>query len=306
MNRLLHEVFHRAEDHIQTHGRELEKARLDYLFHNGSAQAVVDALKKYQNEDGGFGHGLEPDITMPVSSPMASTIAFQIIGEIGGENAETLIGQGIRYFENTFQPERNGWYAVSAEVNDYPHAPWWSYLPDQKLTVIDYSWGNPSAEIIGYLCKYRTYVNKLDMDALLQHAITYLLQKTEFGSEHEIYCFLRMYNELPAENQVLLEEKLTNAIHSLVKTSVADWENYTPQPVHFVQKPGHSMFGITEEAFKTNLDYLLALLNTHSAILPNWEWGQDPEAWQVAQTHWTGVLTVQTLKILRNFDRLEW
>lgn len=306
MMQLTREVFQKVEGFIQTQGRELEKAHLSYLFHNGSAQAVVDALIKYQNEDGGFGHGLEPDFVMPVSSPMASTIAFQIIGEISGENAETLIEQGIRYFESTFQPERIGWYAVSAEVNDYPHAPWWNYLSDQQLTVIDYSWGNPSAEIIGYLYKYRAYVSKLDIDALLEHAITYFLQKTEFGSEHEIYCFLRMYNELPVEKQVLLKEKLTDAVQSLVKTNVADWNDYTPQPVHFIQKPGHPMFGITEEAIKTNLDYLLESLTTHSAILPNWEWGQYPDAWQVAKAHWTGIMTIRTLQVLRNFGRLEW
>ncbi len=62
---------------MQTMARPLEQTLFDYHFSNGSVATVLGQLAKFQNEDGGFGHGLEPDMQAADSSVLATTVALQ-------------------------------------------------------------------------------------------------------------------------------------------------------------------------------------------------------------------------------------
>lgn len=306
MKLLSRENFNRVGEHIAHNARELEKARFHYLFGNGSSKEVIDELKKFQNRDGGFGNGLESDFILPDSTPMATLIAFQILDEINDISlAADLIKGGVNYFEREFNKKRNGWYAVSAKVNNYPHAPWWHFNEAEGMTVIDKSWGNPTAEILGYLYKYRSFVNELEIDSLIKYAEDYFINKENINSEHEVYCFLSLYKNLPNENRVKIEGKLTEAIQGLVNVNTKEWDNYVPRPVNFVKDPYSKMFGIKAEDIDTNLDYLIDMLSANGYIMPNWQWGQYDESWEVAKKNWIGVLTLGTLVILNNFNRIE-
>ena len=57
-----------ARAFIVAHARPLERAWYAYQFESGPAEAVLDTLAAFQNADGGFGHGLEPDVQLPNSS----------------------------------------------------------------------------------------------------------------------------------------------------------------------------------------------------------------------------------------------
>ena len=63
------EIFSIAETFIWNNARLLERQLFTYLFHGGSSQAVIAALKAYQNPDGAFGNALEPDNRCPGSQP---------------------------------------------------------------------------------------------------------------------------------------------------------------------------------------------------------------------------------------------
>ena len=54
-----------ARKFIYLNARPLDFARWRFLFENGSRENVLDILSEYQNEDGGFGGGLEPDCLNP-------------------------------------------------------------------------------------------------------------------------------------------------------------------------------------------------------------------------------------------------
>ncbi len=47
-----------------------------YFYEGGSKQKIIEELAKYQNEDGGFGHGLEADNWNPNSNPIATNDAL--------------------------------------------------------------------------------------------------------------------------------------------------------------------------------------------------------------------------------------
>ena len=64
-----------AENFIWNTARLVDRHRYAFLFKDGPAGPVIDALRGYRNPDGGFGHGLEPDIRSPERQPAATLYA---------------------------------------------------------------------------------------------------------------------------------------------------------------------------------------------------------------------------------------
>lgn len=62
----------KAIEFIKRNARPVELAEFQCLFENGPKAALVEALKPYQNSDGGFGHALEPDNWNPNSTPITT------------------------------------------------------------------------------------------------------------------------------------------------------------------------------------------------------------------------------------------
>jgi hypothetical protein len=62
-------------------GRPLERHRLAALC-GSPVSPVLDALAPYRNEDGGFGHALEPDVRAPHSEPIAALAALDVLAEV--------------------------------------------------------------------------------------------------------------------------------------------------------------------------------------------------------------------------------
>jgi hypothetical protein len=68
-------------DFMQTHARLLDRRRFERLFEGGSAEALFAALGGYANADGGFGHGIEPDLRSAASQPAGALHAFEVLAE---------------------------------------------------------------------------------------------------------------------------------------------------------------------------------------------------------------------------------
>jgi len=285
----------KAGEYIKKNCRPLDSARFDYLFADGKPETIIKELRKFQNSDGGFGHGLESDFLLPDSSPMATTIAFQFLNEIP-EPDEEVIKKAVKYLERIFVIDRPGWFTVSKQVNNYPHAVWWNWDINKKQTVIDDSWGNPTAEITGYLNKYNKFVTVIDLNALTEHAITYWEGKQEFPSEHEVYCFIRLYNHLPVDKAKRLNIKLSEAAEKLVCLDSRKWNTYVPQPLQFEK---FVISGVEE-----NLDYLVDTIGENYVWSPNWTWHQYENVWLNQKVKWEGVITFHNLKVLKKYNRI--
>ena len=72
-----------AKNFIKNHARPLEMALYRYFCDNGTPQTVITQLVKYQNADGGFGHGLEAYNWNPHSNPIATNDAIITLYRIG-------------------------------------------------------------------------------------------------------------------------------------------------------------------------------------------------------------------------------
>ena len=102
---------------LYRNGRPLDVARYNYLFLNKDKQLVINLLKSYQNKDGGFGHGLEPDSQNPFSSPITTWMAFEIFEELGLDKNHEIIKNTITYLTDA-APKRDGLYLSKIPTNN--------------------------------------------------------------------------------------------------------------------------------------------------------------------------------------------
>lgn len=121
-------VFAQIRKCVYLHARQVEAAWWRYLFEHGNPEEVVTALRVYQNEDGGFGNGLEPDCANPGSTPAATFLAYSRLRAVGRDGKEEPIIQEImRYVENTDHFTEHGWLWAIPSNNRYPCQPWYLY-----------------------------------------------------------------------------------------------------------------------------------------------------------------------------------
>src|SRR5258708_6876444 len=72
-------AFAAADRFVLSQARLLERRLFATIFLGQPAARVIDALRGYQNDDGGFGHALEPDTRCPASLPVYVEVAFQAL-----------------------------------------------------------------------------------------------------------------------------------------------------------------------------------------------------------------------------------
>ncbi|TDD72473.1 hypothetical protein E1293_32850 [Actinomadura darangshiensis] len=77
----------KASDFMATHARTLDRRRFEVLTGEGDREALLAALNAYRNPDGGYGHGLEPDLRSRTSQPGPALHAFEVFEELGPETA---------------------------------------------------------------------------------------------------------------------------------------------------------------------------------------------------------------------------
>lgn len=276
--------------------RRLEALQYEYYLQKTGSDAVIDELLTFRNSDGGFGHGLEADFLLPDSSALATSIAMRILHDLeDSERKSEIMHQAINYLKSVYDPHRKGWYAVPKEVNDYPHAPWWQWNPHEQMTVIDYRWGNPSAEIIGYMNFYNKNEETL---AMVDYAINHFNQLDDYNSEHEIYCYLRMYDCLDKSDQDKIYISLKKAVNESIMTDSNQWTEYVAKPMDFLKCSKGNWFGINEKALQEHREYIKREVKEKGYIDVTWKWNQYEDDWEESKKIWRGVLTLEALKII--------
>lgn len=111
-----------AEQYIHANSRVLERHRLATLLHGAPASRVVEALQPYRNEDGGFGHGLEPDVRCSESQPAAFLHALEALAEVGALG-DPCVDVATTWLESVSRPD-GGVAQVLPSADGHPRAPW--------------------------------------------------------------------------------------------------------------------------------------------------------------------------------------
>jgi hypothetical protein len=111
-----------AERFIFENARLLDRHRTAVLLHDAPAGPVLDALRAYRNPDGGFGHGLEPDIRGPHSEPVSTLDALEVLVEVGALN-DSMIADAVAWLTSIAFQDGSITMAMPTAAQ-FPHAPW--------------------------------------------------------------------------------------------------------------------------------------------------------------------------------------
>jgi hypothetical protein len=305
--KLTQEKQERVRAFVYEQARPLEGRLLSYYVGEGAAGDVLAELAKYQNPDGGFGRALEPDLRLPDSSAYATTVGLQILREMEARAGHPLVQGAIGYLLNTYDATNQVWPIIPSHDNRAPHAPWWRYDEDLSQRWEGFL-GNPRAEIVGYLWDYAALVPENLQDALTTVAVSHLEALPDAVEMHELQCYMRLAETrtLPEDVRSKILQKLRRAVDCTVVRDPSEWGKYGLKPLDVVASLASPFAGMLAEEIDLNLDYVIEHQGEDGSWAPTWTWGDAfPEAWQDAEREWRGRLTVQALRVLRNFDRLE-
>ena len=305
MLKLTRENYRKAEAYIFSMGRSLDQALFRLVFEDGSLQEFVDALSAYQNPDGGFGNALEPDIRASTSSAVATQAAFDYL-HTAGVTKNDLIQKAITYLVQTFDSDNGVWPIIPPEVEDAPHAPWWSYEDSAKN--FDNFKANPSAALTGYLHLYSYPVPGDILSQATEQALAYLesLPLQEIGM-HDMFCFLTLAAGLPAPRKEIILNKLRLCAPFVVEQDPSMWTEYNMRPLWITPRPDSDLFSALDPtSIEANLDYEIEEQLDDGSWPLTWSWEFiDADAWAQAEKDWKGHHTVRKLMTFKAYGRLD-
>lgn len=306
MKKLTPDAFARAAAYLRQQARPLEQALFAYTFEDGGRTVVLAALVPYQNDDGGFGRALEPDMRAAASSVVATTIALGILRRVGATEETSGLPAALVYLIDNYDAESGRWPIISPSVEDAPHAPWWDYA--ESAANFRGFWANPRAAVVGYLWQYRKLVPSPFVEGALRAAATDLLGYAHHMEMHDLLCYIDLVETdgLPGELRQNMTDKLRRAVARSVAMNPAEWGGYNLMPLQVIHSPQSELApAIDGAALDANLDYLIDTQDADGTWAPNWSWDfVDAAAWAAAEREWRGVLTLRNLETLRAFGRI--
>lgn len=296
-------ALRKAEEFVGTHARPLEQALFATFVYNASTAWALEELAAFQNSDGGFGHGLEPDLQFPGSSVLATTVALQHLRELGADKDHPLVLGAMRYLMDTYDHDAQAWPFVPPAIVDAPRAPWWQHESDLTKYLV-----NPRVEVVGYLFDYPALVPEQMRESLLVAVMAHLENQPRRTEMHELLCYRRLVEttNLPEEARETLLKRLRPVIADAVETDPDEWRGYVLKPLQMAPTPTSPFAGQFQESIDLNLDFEISQQQDDGSWAPAWSWGDAyPDAWPHAKRAWQGVLTVGSVKSLVAFDRVE-
>ncbi len=276
--------FVRARDYLSDYGRPLEQALFRYHFEGGSSEAVLAVLEQHQSADGGFSGMGEGDANC--SSSIGTCVAFQILSELHVPVENELVQKGISYFLHSFDDNLRYWFPDLSRKDP----------PDDQF---DYLWGNPSAEIVGYLYEYQDLVPRNFLEQLTEIAVNKLRSSPRPLEMFAALCFLSMAERTPRRITSEILECLHREIGNVVNIDPASWTGYFAKPIWYVPSPSSPLYGDLKHETNLNLDYEISRQSPEGFFPLNWN--ADVEEVDT----WRSILTLETLVILRNHGRIE-
>jgi len=103
----VNEVYENAKVFILENGNEVQKKLFMHLTGECNLNCAIEALKRYQNEDGGWANGLEMEYNGNVSTPMTTAAALGYIYLFDLLETE-LLRRTLHYLKST-QKENGSW-----------------------------------------------------------------------------------------------------------------------------------------------------------------------------------------------------
>lgn len=296
---------------IYKNARPLEYSLWQFLFENGSQDAVIDILMQYQNEDGGFGHALEADNWNPGSTPVTTNHAIKILSMIGCDEASHPIHQGIqKYLSSEKELYDYGWPFTIQSNDDFPHAPWWNYSEEQN----EKEYYGVTAGLTAYVLKYFSPEKEIYQKAqqFAERMIRLLEEDKAYGDMglEGLICLVEILQSLG--NTVYdfdyLYEKLSKKVTQAIEYDTEKWKYYGVRPSNYIQTPNSKFYLQNKEIVKKELEYLIATFPKDDVWGITWTWFENMEKYEkyftISENWWKASKAIENMLFLRNFSYL--
>ena len=276
--------FDAAAEFMAARARVLDRRVFQRLFQGGAPAPVRDAVAAYRNDDGGFGHALEPDLRAAASQPAAVEMALRIMDAAGAWD-ERLVRDAIDWL-TSIAPSEGGATFVLPTLSQGPHAPWWVPAEGNPVSLIQ------TGQIAGVL--YARGFNHPWRDGATEAMWRGIDQLTK-PNAYEMFGVLAFLQHVPdrsrAENAL---QRIGRLLRALV-TVDPNAEGETHSPLDFAPLPDSIARSLFDEAtINAHLDHLAGAQREDGGWTFNWP------AWSpAAEADWRGFLTVDALRVLR-------
>jgi hypothetical protein len=277
----------RAERYLLLHGRLIDRLRFEVLFRGASRTRVLDALRCYRNDDGGFGNALEPDLRGAGSQPEPVEVAFWILDELDAFD-DPMVATACDYLLGITAKD-GGVPFVLPSVRDTPRAPWWETGDEPPGNLI------PTASIAGLLHKHGVGHPWLGPATdFCWSAIAGISDTTPY----EARAVVQFLNLVPDRARAEAEfDRLREALPATV-TFDPDASGEVHFPLDFAPSPLRLPL-FTQDVLDRHLDALAAAQSEEGGWQGNWL------IWTpVVEHEWGGFITVHRLRTLQAYGRL--
>ena len=292
--------FEAGRAFVETSGRALDGALLHHALGERGPEDALVALSAYQNLDGGFGNGLEPDMASPASSAVATSIALRYLARLGAEAGQPMVVGAIDWLDRSIDRERGVWPIVTPAVEDGPHAPWWTWSDD-----LSGAWNgfrlNPTAEILAWLYVFRSR-SPAGLPLAAEAGVRQTLAEVELiEGAYDLKCAAKL-----AEGSATPPE-LAAPLAELVRRSIAahDPADEHLSVLELAPTPGGAFADAVANRLPAALDALIEAQQADGGWPVFWDWSfVDKKAWEKAKADWRGWLTRDALETLQAHGRI--
>jgi hypothetical protein len=300
-SRLSSAGFARARAFVEATGRPLDRALLAFGLGEAGPAPVLNALVSYQNGDGGFGHGLEPDLATPASSAIATSVGLRVLGEVDADAGHPMVRASLGWLEQAFDRDAGVWPIISPDVDLAPHAPWWSWSKDLAENWNGFAF-NPSAELLGYLYRWREAAAPELLGAAEASLRRTLANVRIIEGAYDLKCAARLA-QAPGAPGDLRKQLVERVIRSELAHDAGDEHgsslDLAPTPASPFAEP---LAGRIDLA----IDALIGAQEADGGWPLFWDWGfVDADAWTKAKADWRGWLTREAIQTLAAWRRVE-
>lgn len=279
-----------ARHFIYGHARLLEQRVHAALFESGSRAAVVAALAAYQNTDGGFGHGLEPDKRAPRSQPLDVEFAFETLATVG-EDASELTMAACDWL-GTVAATSGAVPILLPSIAGYPRAHHFEpteYSPDL----------NPTAAIVAH-------AHALDIvHPWVDRATEYCFAEVEGGrvpkEAHAILGLSKLAEHAPDRTRAArAAERLAEALPTAEFMKFdAESDTYGVTPLEFAPSPDSAARSwFDDSVIQEHLDHLAHDQQSDGGWRITWE----PPT-EASRHEWRGVRSLVAVRVLTAYGR---
>jgi hypothetical protein len=275
-----------AENFVWSTARLVDRHRYAFLFQDAPAQPVPDALAAYRNDDGGFGHALEPDLRCPGSQPAATFYALEMLHEVDREDSE-LARDARRWIASIAEPD-GGIPFVLPGFEAYPHTFWFEPQPGSFLTLA-----------LAAIC----HSSGVTDDEWLARASEWCwreIARVEHPGGYWLKFACAFLDAVPEDGRARAAvDSLAARVDPGAVSVDGGAEGEALRPLDLSPRPGSRSRALLEERM---IEAHLDVVEAEQKDDGGWEF--DWLAWSPAQTTaWRGIVTIRALTWLRDNGR---